>query len=240
VAWDCVLKDADTRRQEAKVMYGLGRIPLEDEFQTIILLCANGYSNTAKITLRALFEKVVTLLYLKKHPDEMPAFINYSWIDRQKESNRIAPILAKKPSKRSLATQKEIKANYSKLHHEYPNGRWAKLDLIGMAKDVGIDVGFTQLAYYGGMEEAHPKLIGILKRIEQRKDGSLWWKDELPDIEDARITLMLSHFFVLKALDALRDYFKIEIPAEIMSQCVTDYFESWDIKPTDGQSAGKS
>jgi preprotein translocase subunit SecB len=231
VAWDYILKEANPRTRAAKIMYGLGRIPLEDEFQAIILLCANGYSNTARVTLRALFEKVVTLLYLKKHPNEMDAFIDYSWVDRQKQSNRIAPVLGKNPGRRSAKIQHEIAAGYGKVRQKYANGRWTKKDLLGMAKDVGIDMAFVELAYYGGIEEAHPKEIAILKRMEFHGDGSLWWKDELPDIDDARVTLMLAHYFVLKAHDALCDYFKIEVPEKVMSQCVTDYFESWGLRP---------
>jgi preprotein translocase subunit SecB len=228
-AWDLLLKE--DIRGDRLIMYGLGRIAFEDEFTAIVLLCANGYSPTARIILRALFEKVVDLLYLNRHPEKMKAFTEFSWVDRGKQVKRIAPILSRHGTKRTAATQSEIEAKHKKLRPQYSPKGWAGKTLVEKAKEVGIPDSFTELAYYGGIAEAHPKPIAIYQRISERTDGSLWWRDELPSLDDSRVTLMLAHYFILKAVEVLHKYFGITGSEEIISQCAKDYFESWDLSP---------
>src|SRR5258706_10564033 len=77
IAVDTILKGCRIKTRAQQVIWGLATLAYEDEFQTIIMLCANGYSSFAKQPLRALFEKVVTLLYLKKNPQESKLYQKY-------------------------------------------------------------------------------------------------------------------------------------------------------------------
>lgn len=195
----------------------------------MILLCANGYSETGIQVLRGLFEKTITLLYLNKHPEEIERFINYSWIDRKKELNRIAPTLTRFGTQPRKETEDEIKQKADKLKDEFKGGKWGTKNTVEMAEDVGISQGFIHLGYYQGLARAHAKLISILRRIEMDSDGTLWWKHEIPPLEESGWPLMMGHWFLLRALEALCEYFKVEIPEEIKKQCLTDFIESYGL-----------
>jgi hypothetical protein len=83
-AIDEALKNCKTDNLETRVLYTLVRILVEDDFNAILLLCANGYLPSAKVVLRAMFERTVTLTYLHKHPDAVVLFYEYFWVDRYK------------------------------------------------------------------------------------------------------------------------------------------------------------
>jgi hypothetical protein len=83
-AIDEALKNCKTNDLERRVLYTLARIAIEDDFNAMIVLCANGYLPSAKVVLRAMFERTVTLTHLHKYPDEVTLFYEYFWIDRHK------------------------------------------------------------------------------------------------------------------------------------------------------------
>jgi hypothetical protein len=223
-AVDDVLNAAHTKTRAQQVIWGLARLAFEDEFQTMILLCANGYSFFARQPLRALFEKVVTLLYLKDNPKESKLYQKYRYILQHRQLKRLPHIT------RSAAVKRQIQRNYKRHKGNYPiKTRWNIKSIPQMAKEVGIPEYFIESAYYSALQEAHPSLIAMLYRFERRADGSLWWKDDLPPVKDSKETLMLAHFFVLKALEAVREYFKIKSVDQILTRCNTDYLEAWNL-----------
>src|SRR5579862_3332346 len=52
--WDSLLSSINFQTDDQKIIYGLARLSFDDEFQAMILLCANGYSETAIQVLRGL------------------------------------------------------------------------------------------------------------------------------------------------------------------------------------------
>src|SRR6266849_725071 len=89
IAIDNVLMGAGTKTKGEQVIWGLTRLAFEDEFQSIILACANGYSHFAKQPLRALFEKVVTLLYLIKNPKDAKLYLKYYHVLQYRQLDRL-------------------------------------------------------------------------------------------------------------------------------------------------------
>jgi hypothetical protein len=71
-----------------QTIYVLGMTCLS-EVNEILSLCTWGYGVGSTKISRALYERVVTLSYLSTHPEEIPAFRDYSWVHfykMQKES----------------------------------------------------------------------------------------------------------------------------------------------------------
>ena len=85
---DTTLSNCRVTSFEQLTLRTLARVAMEDDFWSIILLCANGYANSAKQILRGMFERVVTLSYLAKHPDEIPFLNDYFRIDQRKRLRR--------------------------------------------------------------------------------------------------------------------------------------------------------
>jgi hypothetical protein len=138
-------------------------------------------------------------------------------------------------STRDAKTRRNIRRNYKNNKSKFPNkSRWHKKTIPEMAKEVGIPDSFIELAYYNALQEAHPSLIAILHRYDWKPDGSLWWKDDLPPVEESEDTLKIAHFFVLKALEEIKNYFKVKSADEILSECAKDYLRAWNIPNPSG------
>lgn len=225
VAVDTIFQASRTKNSAQRVIWGLARLALDDEFQVIVLTCANGYSSFAKQPLRALFEKVVTLFYLIKNPGESKLYQNYRYVLQYRQLQRLPNV------KRSAADKRQIRRNYKNHSHDYPNkSRWNRMTIPEMAKEVGIPEDFIELAYYNALQEAHPTLISMLRRFHWDEDGSLWWND-LPPVEDSALALKIAHFFVLEALEAVKEYFKVKNADKVLAECMSDYFQAWNITP---------
>src|SRR5262249_33489403 len=69
-----------------RVVFFLGRNTVED-FMEVLLACGNGYGVAGLKLLRALFERVVTAMYLAAHPDEVPHFLEYHYVHQRKAVN---------------------------------------------------------------------------------------------------------------------------------------------------------
>jgi hypothetical protein len=224
IAIDAVLKAAKTKTKGHQVIWGLARLAFEDEFQAIILACANGYSFFAKQPLRALFEKVVTLLYLGANPKDVQLYLRFRYILQFRELKRLPHITRDAKVKRSIRRRYK----YNKRKYPIPT-RWHTKPITVMAKEVGIPESFIEIGYYDALQEAHPSLIAILYRYERKKDGSLWWKDDLPPVGDSERTLKMAHFFILRALEGIRDIFKIRTVDPILVQCKDDFLKAWNL-----------
>ena len=70
------------------VIFYLGRLCIED-FNEILVLCANGYGYGASKLIRGMFERVLTGLYLHLHPDQAEDFLDFYWISQRKEINNL-------------------------------------------------------------------------------------------------------------------------------------------------------
>jgi hypothetical protein len=86
---DAALSNCRVTSYDELTLRTLARVAMEDDFWSVIILCANGYANSAKQVLRGMFERVVTLSYLAKHPDEIHLLNDYFRIDQRKRVGRM-------------------------------------------------------------------------------------------------------------------------------------------------------
>jgi hypothetical protein len=68
----------DTKLSEPidKFVLMFGRVCVEDFFE-ILLCCGNGNGQAAQKLLRGLYERAVTLRYLREHPEEIEDFLDF-------------------------------------------------------------------------------------------------------------------------------------------------------------------
>ena len=68
------------------VIFALGRLAVED-FAEFLLLCGNGHGVGGLKILRGMYERVVTALYLARHPEQVDAFLDYDYIHQRQLLN---------------------------------------------------------------------------------------------------------------------------------------------------------
>jgi hypothetical protein len=94
-----------------KIIYVLSRQVYED-FDEILLLCANGLSTGAMKILRGMFERTVTVCYLQTHPAEIDLYSRYYYGRRRKEANAIKKVL---PNALSTEVLEKIETEYQSV-----------------------------------------------------------------------------------------------------------------------------
>jgi hypothetical protein len=106
------------------------------------------------------------------------------------------------------------------------NHTWTKVDLVTMAVQVGIPSLFIEICYYIPMEETHPKVGAILRRIKSDDEKSYQY-DESPRANDEKDVLWSAHFFLLQTLEVLKTHLHMDILDDPLRQCRADYKATW-------------
>ncbi len=214
---DIALSDCDKSTFNTMTLYTLARVAMEDDFWSIIILCSNGYALSAKQILRGMFERVVTLSYLAKHPDEIDLFNDFFTIDQYK---RVQNYERREPGEFSRKVVEETKQRFEEVKDKYTitdcrmcktkrlNHMWSKKNLIAMAEELGFSVDLIDVAYYRSLEEAHPKIDALFSRTKQEGDSVSY--NERPGIEEADDTVLTAALLQLKIFEVLREYFNLK------------------------------
>lgn len=238
IACDIAISNTSTTTLEEKVLNFLAWQAFED-FSEIFLLCANGCNNGARKILRGMYERVVYFLYLEKHREQIELYMNYFWIDRYKTAKRLPEIVKDEDKKELDEMYEKYKSDYevpvcdvcraedcTKCKKKRVNYSWTRVDIVTMAKQVGISDKLTEMAYYISMEETHPKVGAILRRLKFDEDSNLF-HDMYPKDGEEKQPLIAAHFFLMKILDMLKTCFKIEALEEPLKICLKDFKDTW-------------
>jgi hypothetical protein len=159
------------------VVYMLGRLALED-FQEIMLVCANGYGMAGLKLLRPMFEATITARYLRLHPEEAAIFLRYHYVHRRK-TLKIAESVGVDLSDRYSQSQiDEIESMYQEIKGHYRQvacndcGRkgeltsWTKKDMVSMAREVGLERGVLVLYFFPTLQ-IHSTPARLFSRLEE-------------------------------------------------------------------------
>jgi hypothetical protein len=76
-------RDAKFSEPIDKFVLMFGRVCVEDFFE-ILLCCGNGNGQAAQKLLRGLYERAVTLRYLREHPEEIEDFLDFYHVTQRK------------------------------------------------------------------------------------------------------------------------------------------------------------
>jgi hypothetical protein len=85
---EVVSRKFETDSAADKVIFFLGRLAVED-YVEVLLNAGNGYGIAALKLLRAMAERLITMMYLIRNPDKVPDFLDYEYVHQRKIVNHI-------------------------------------------------------------------------------------------------------------------------------------------------------
>ena len=220
-ALDSVFRHTVTADREGLTVFMLGRLCSTD-FEEILLLASNGYGFAALQVLRSMFEKLVDATYLHKHPSEVDAFWNYHFV--QLEKLNYEDIADKtNPNWRTIADRFRSKGKKGTR----TQARWAKDNLVKMAKDVGLGTNLKH-AYYLPNLFIHNSVAEIMFSVEQDQNGKLT-PVELNNPKArtmAHMAVVQAFLLLLKTLELQIEHYEWNDSKTLVQKCV-DQFVSY-------------
>lgn len=203
------------------VVFSLGR-QCVDDFMEILLLCGNSEGYGAQKILRAMFERIVLLRYLKVHPDKLEDYLDYFWVSQNKLINRIQQSDIGKLDAVKVA---EIRANYERVKERYKTRvckecgavamgiAWTPMTLPDMANEVGLGE-FVLYAYDLPLSQTHPNVKGMLDRLASAGHGIEYGVRLNRDLADK--VLFTAHGLLLHVLDVQAEHFGLTIQMDTL------------------------
>jgi hypothetical protein len=224
-----------------KMIYFLVRQAFED-FNEILLLCANGFSTGGLKILRGMFERTVTACYLQKHPSEAETYFKYRHMREHKEAQLLEKHFPGRLSKERLD---EIKAQYEEVRGDFQipvcsvckipecdkckktrdNHSWTKMDIVAMAHDAEAFDPIVYDGYLYPIRETHSTESAIAARVMPIGEENYGY-DEGPKPKMDRRTLMTAHYLIFRAINALDDQFRAGVDEKIQ-KVWKDWQEIW-------------
>lgn len=216
------------------LVHFLGARCIED-FEEILLLCANGYSAGAASLLRGMFERAVTAEHIHAHPDEAADFIEYDWIRRHKLLQQVR--LMPNPPSDLLEDTSELEAQYERVRERFMiaacdkcgtrrlNHSWSKIDLVTMAGRLPRFAGLVLPAYYLPLAHAHSTLSSATARVT--KVGGTLSRTSEPDRAEADGSLETAHRLLLFVIATQLAHFGFQEGEEAFVSAIDDHDRVW-------------
>jgi hypothetical protein len=163
-----------------RVVYTLGRLAVEDAME-ILLNAGNGYGVAGLKLLRSLFERLVTMIYLIQHPEEVENFLDFHWVHLRKTLNHLKTAGGDPLKYYDAKELEEIDSRYQAIRHRYERTcpecgqslglpSWTKRDLATLAKEVGLGPAYLTLAY-GPTLQVHTTTFSMTSRLEETAEA---------------------------------------------------------------------
>ena len=227
-ALDSVFSNTVIPDRESLTVFMLGRRCAND-FEEILLLASNGHGFAALQILRSMFEKLVDSCYLHKHPAEVDAFWDYYFV--QIEKLNYQDIADKtNPNWRTIAAK--FKSKGKKGTRTQP--RWAKDNLVKMAKDQGLENSLKH-AYYLPNLFIHNSVAEIMFALEQDQNGKFTPVDFNNPKERRMADIAIIHAFLLllKTLELQIEHYGWDDSKALVQSFVNQFGSYLDtVKPT--------
>jgi Family of unknown function (DUF5677) len=219
-----------------RVVFYLGRLAVED-FTEVLLIVANGYGVAGTRLLRPMYERVVTMMYLIRHPEKTADFLDYDRVLTRKTINHLkavgsdptklfpAEFLADVESRYQSVKDRFVEVFCDKCGNTRISLSWAPIDLATMAKEVDFAVHYPSLAYLSTLQ-IHTTAHGIMTRLEHAEGGGTAYKSIQRDEADA--ALGGAHLCLTVALDEHIKHFSLsgidrQRLQQIFQECLGEY-----------------
>jgi uncharacterized protein DUF5677 len=219
------------------IVFFLGRTCVDD-FKEILLLCSNGFGFGAATILRGMFERVVTMKYLRTHPEACQDFLDFNDLNRLKFFRRVRTVHGEKvvPTEevaaleaRGQALREKFTIACPKCGALRPGYTWSKLDFMSMAEAVGMGQ-YVPTCYSMPLFHSHGSAQSFIARLRERSSGGIGYRAE-PDTDQADGVLCSAHRLLLEVLLIQRNHFGIKELDAILSECERDLAETWGLVP---------
>ena len=230
------LRQIEPQEPAQSVVFMLGRATVED-FHEILLLGPNGYGIGALKLARAMFERVVTMLYLSSHPEEVADFLDYYWVHRWRMINHardtgidLGERVGDQEITRASAEYDRVKGKYeeticAKCGTKRVRYSWSRKDLRTMAIEVGLGPTYT-MAYFWPTLLYHTTAVGMEIRLHETDGGiSFRWEAQR---QEAGQALAVAHVCLAMALETANRALNLGLDAE-MKTLKTDVQRCWQV-----------
>jgi hypothetical protein len=210
------------------VIYSL-ELAAYDDFGELLILAGNGMGFGAMKTLRSMYERLVTAMYIAKKPSEAQVFIDHGAIEKGKLINRyknVAPeLLAEDTTREELegiekrfseAKAREKEDFCKTCGHAITKEAWTRKSLDDMARQVDDDLLKAYATCY--LEPtflAHATPTGLDFRVRFTDSGPEFKELSEPEADGA---LMRGHSLILGVLNHLNTYFNLGLSSEVGSR----------------------
>jgi Family of unknown function (DUF5677) len=184
-------------------IFGLGRLAVEDFFE-ILLLAVNGYGFGALKLLRPLYERVVTAVYLMRHPDEAQDFVDFAYVNQRKLLNH-AKNSGVDVTKYATAEQlTELEAEYQRVTERLRRNYWSDKNVKVQADEVGLGDLYGMAAFWPTLH-LHTTRAALDARLEVSADGAVFKAGA--QRKEADQALGYAHILVVQILYACNEFF---------------------------------
>ena len=216
-----------------KVAFALGRLAVED-FMEILLVAGNGYGVAGLKLLRSMFERMVTMMYLIRHPDEVENFLGFHWVHLRKTVNHLKATGGDPAKYYSTAELADLATQYQSVRPRYEIlcecGRsrglpaWTKRDMATLTRDVGLEASYLTL-YVWPTFQVHTTTSGMVLRLEETSDGVLFRAGA--QRQEADNAALAGHTCMAIVLEEQNRFFSLGIDVEKMR---TLYRKAWPMQ----------
>lgn len=218
-----------------------------DDFGELLVLAGNGLGIGAKKTLRSMYERLVTAMFIAKFPVEASNFLAHADIEKGKVLNRAiatVPELVNRDftSEEINRIQDAKKAAEAKKKIEYckecnqpkTDEAWTRVDLDAMARKVGDDLLKLYGPYYlvpTLLTHATPFGLDIRFRTTEAAPDYRALNEA-----HARSSIWRGHYLMLWLLRHQDSYFNLGLAARIDARCAA-FSAIWPENHEESQSA---
>ncbi len=221
-----------------RIVFTFGVMCWED-FEEILLLGANGYGFGCLKILRGMYERLVTVSYLRRNPGETERFVDFHYMADYKVARELwdafgkdelpADALEEKKKLRDSVKDKFMRACPTKdCDRQIPAFSWTNMDLVSMAKsDKGLAklVGFS---YYIPMTETHPSVRAMMSRMAEGESGVTLAQRTEKAATWASNAVCTAHNLTLQNLFVQQEHFKeLKEFEPLLEECLADFQASW-------------
>jgi hypothetical protein len=232
-------REWETREPLDRIVFTFGVMCWED-WEEILVLGANGYGFGCLKILRGMYERLVTISHLRRHPEEVDRFLDWHYVADYKVSRELATGFGKEqvPNER-LDEKKKLRDSVidtfmrtcttKDCDRQIPMFSWSNVDFVSMARG---DKGFGDIVsfcYYIPMTETHPSVRAMMARMAEGKDGGVTLGNRMEKaLEWASNAVCTAHNLTVQNLDIQQQHFKEleQYDAELRS-CLEDFKASW-------------
>lgn len=217
-----------------KFVLMFGRVCYED-FAEILLCCGNGNGQAAQKLLRGLYERAVTLRYLREHPTEIDDFLDFFHVTQRKLMIACNNTMGDQTFPRE--TVDDIEKSYQQVKDRFMvadcktcgtkrlNHTWSKLDFVAMANKTSLGKLIVP-GYFVPLRQAHATVTSMLSRMAVDQNDCISFLDTAQR-KEADNALRVSHNIFLDVLRVQDEHFAVPCLKEQNEACLQDFVDIW-------------
>jgi hypothetical protein len=231
-------RDAQLSEPIDKFVLMFGRVCVED-FLEVLLCCGNGNGQAAQKLLRGLYERAVTLRYLREHPSEIDDFLDFYHVSQRKLMIACKNTMGEEVFPPEMAA--DIENEYEKVKDKYIvtdckkcgttrlNHTWSKLDFVAMANKTALGKLIVP-GYFLPLRQAHATVASMVSRMAVGRNDGIAFVDAAQR-KEADNALRVSHNILLDVLRVQDEHFVVPGLEELNETCLQDFVDIWQKRP---------